>query len=633
MCGVMGWGFPADGGSVDSCSVADVLKHRGPDSNGQFVDGRVGLVSSVLAIVDRKGGAQPKEIRVHGRTTVGVYNGEVYNHEALRRVLSTAGIPFRSDCDSEVAIAAVAEWGRQAFTRFDGQWAMATWDGAELMLARDPFGIKPLYYWHGPEGIVFASEPKAILVHPPVRRAPSVDAILDYLLHGFTFAAGYCRSDRSFYEGIHAVPPGCVVSWTPDNRIRIDRYWHEPVGGALPAAPGHALRDTVATSIRECLMGDVPVSVALSGGLDSSIIASVAAEELRSRGAGPLIANCIRYPDGGENEDAEHAALLGSARGDIALAFADLREEDYLRDLDRMIWHFDEPHWEPKQVAMFRNYGELRRRGAKVVLSGEGADELFFGYFHKFPGFRNPEIRSVAQFRAMWVTRLPYVRALLHPSLRRRLEDRIDEWVDEVFRPALDISSSPARAMQIWYTRTFLHWLLLDNDRCSMAHSLEGRFPYLNRAVVELAFAIPPEMHVGESYGEEKLLLRRAFERLLPPEIARRRKSPLPSPSDYRLHEQIVRRLEAEMDQAAPEIWEVLDRPGVETLIRQYRARAAEVLRISSRTLAGELMTAYTPMGETWVPRTPHVFALLTLLVWWRLKFSAPTPENPAWLN
>ncbi|MFN7914558.1 MAG: asparagine synthase (glutamine-hydrolyzing) [Vicinamibacterales bacterium] len=633
MCGIAGFSAdPQTGHGHQLGRMLDAISYRGPDGRGTYSDEDISIGSLLLAIVDVRRGHQPFIRTFDGRKFVGVVNGEIYNYRQVRTELAQLGLQFSTDCDSEVAVAAFAVWGTAAAERLDGQWALALWDAGtrQLLLSRDRFGIKPLFYYQRDGFLAFASEPKALLALPNVPRRPNVTSIREYFLHGFAFAAGYSLSHRSFFEGIHSLPPGHVLRWTAGGAVKLVRQLSPPViapfnEAELADAPDRLL-DALQRSTQDAMMGEAPVAVALSGGLDSSIIATVAATELARRGESPLLASCIRYRTQGSNEDAEHATLLRDwldGQAPVDLVFSTMDPASYLHDVDDLVDHFDEPHWEVKQLAMFNNYRCLRSHGAKVVLTGEGADELFFGYYHRFPGFKNPVLRSADDLRTAWANRLPSVEALLAGSDENSLRGLQDEAIDRIYRPAVAAGADPDQAMQQWYLATFLHWLLLDNDRCSMAFSLEGRFPFLSRDVFELALRIPPRVQVGDDLGGEKLVLRQAFKGLLPEGIWKsRKKAPLPSPLGLQFHRLIAKALQVAIDDAPPDVWDVLSRDGAKALWVGYAGAVDDLERRGALAAGGEELTRYLRLDEPWSVRTPHAFGLLTLLRWWRRNFS-----------
>ncbi|HEX8572889.1 MAG TPA: asparagine synthase (glutamine-hydrolyzing) [Allosphingosinicella sp.] len=626
MCGI--FGALGETRGVDArreiaAAMAKVLRHRGPDSHGVFELEQGFIGANRLSIVDIEGGDQPMRRSLGGRGAVIVYNGEIYNLAELREMLVRKGLHPSTHCDTELVLLAYLAFGEACVERFDGQFAFAIWDEADrkLFLARDPAGIKPLFYAEVGKRFVFASEPKALFRHPDVACVPHVPAIAEYLLHGYAFASGYVTGKRSFYEGVTALAPGEILTIRDGTRTK-RTYWSLPEQSnkeCSPAEWGRAVREAMQRRIADYVSDEVPVGVALSGGVDSSIIAALAAEELTNRGR-EVIVSTISYAGGQPNDDCSHAEevakLLQSRNLRLRFDRSVLSAEDYLGELDKMLWHFDEPHWEIKQLAMFRNYAKLKQLGAKVVLTGEGADELFFGYYLKFPGFTNPRLSSADDLRAHWRARQGHVMSLFAPAMQaelgRTLDTLMEEAIDRYYSAAP--SASPEKRMQAWYFRTFLHWLLTVNDRCSMAFSLEGRFPFLDRDVVDLAFAMPAELNTT---GVGKTILREAFADVLPEAVVQRPKAPLPSPIDPAFHRVVGqafdREVEREDDTA---LWNVLSRSAARELGGQYSH--------ALNGLAGrdaEPLVSYLYLSQPLGLRTPQVFAHLTLQRWWRINF------------
>lgn len=631
MCGIAGFSIRTDDAQVLMEHMLGRLRHRGPDDHGHFVDDRFAIGNVLLSIVDIGHGRQPFVLPHGGETYVTVFNGEIYNYVRLREELQQIGMKFHTNCDTEVVAAAYAAWGSKAVERFDGQWSCAIWcaKSGKLFSSRDPFGIKPFYYWTKGDAIAFASEPKALFQLPWIACQPNPQAIYNYFLHGFAFAAGYAGNSQSFYADINQLPPGHNLEWTKEKGPLIRPWFQLTPGEPFKAAERADVIDhihrTVRESVHACLMGDAPVGFALSGGLDSSIITTVAAEEFKRCGMPPPLAVSITYDGQKENEDACHAGLLAQhldQTNPIHIAYSHISVNAYLDDLDLMLQHFDEPQWEVKQLAMFNNYKVLKRLGAKVVLTGEGADELFFGYYHNFPGFLHPQIDDMETLRRLWRQRIPVTKALLAGVETAHLDEMMNESLKNYYLPYCVEDFEPARRMQCWYLHTFLHWLLLDNDRCSMAHSLEGRFPFLNRSVLDLAMRIPPAWQVGDDYGAEKMLLREAFKNNLPEAIwKQRKKAPLPSPLNLSFHHKIGHALESAIRTAPTEIWSVLDRNYVAALSRNFENKLTCLQQQGATESGGTELTRYLRLQEPWELRTPHAFALLTLLRWWTINF------------
>jgi asparagine synthase (glutamine-hydrolysing) len=266
------------------------------------------------------------------------------------------------------------------------------------------------------------------------------------------------------------------------------------------------------------------------------------------------------------------------------------------------------------------------------VLTGEGADELFFGYYRKFPGFRDAALSGSADFAALWRRRLPIVRRLLAPAFNDGLvseelaDGLIDGAVASYLEPYWSATGNRLRAVQCWYLHTFLHWLLMDNDRCGMAHGIEGRFPFLSQRLVSLALRLPPEWNTGDGGAVlEKALLRRASEGRVPAEVWRdRAKSPLPIPLASRYHARIAERLSLEVERSPAGVWSMLDRRAVLKMIDAFRAQ----LR-SAGAEDGDALTAYLPLDAQYHVRSSHLFAVLSFIRWYVINFEEDRKELP----
>lgn len=607
-----------------SAAMARALRHRGPDDHGTYEADGVLLGATRLAIVDVNHGKQPVRRTFGGKTAAIVYNGEIYNAADIVRDLARHGAVPQTRCDTELVLLAYLVHGPQCVERFNGQFAFAIWDeaAAHLFVARDHAGIKPLFYATPGGAFVFASEAKALFEHPRIPRRPNGEALVEYFLHGHAFASGYVTGQRTFYEGVKALPPGHTLT-LKNGRVQLDRYWRAPIRhGRERSAAAWAgdVRDVLTSHIGAFTPTEVPVGVALSGGIDSSIITSLVTREMNARGQRP-VACSIFYDGGQENADYHHASLVVAdlRRQGFELGFerSVLSAPTYLSELDAMLTAFDEPHWEMKQLAMFRNYGQLKRSGAKAVLTGEGADELFFGYFKKFPGFLRPQLASGDELAHHWSFRVPLVRKLFHSQpngcVAATCGRLMDESIAAYYAGGWD-ASDPDKRMQNWYFNTFLPWLLTVNDRCSMSWSLEGRFPFLDKDLVELALEMPARFNAS---GEGKHVLRDAFRDLLPPAIVDREKAPLPSPEDREFHRVVGRAFaETVKSSATSGIWDVLDRANCLSRAEQFTA-AVEAPDISG-------LKGYMYLDDAYQTKTTHIFGLLTVLRWWHLNFEHP---------
>jgi asparagine synthase (glutamine-hydrolysing) len=519
MCGICGLYAPGGGlGEPDRALGAMVasLAHRGPDASGVHVDACAAIGSTRLAIVDLLGGDPP--IYNEDRQVVLVYNGEIYDHLRFRSRLERLGHRFASHTDSEAVVHAYEEDGIDCVASFNGMFAFAIRDlrRDELHLARDRFGQKPLYYhWDG-ETLTFGSELKALLASGRVRAQLDLDAMVEAL----TFQN--IVSMRSIVRGVSLVPPGSVLTASRSG-ITIRRYF-DPIpapDASIDAREAPALVErTFRSAVERHLMSDVDVAAYLSGGLDTGSISSIASAALPR-----LSTFCIGFDvTGAEGLEAgfdeladarELARTLGTHHHDLRLDAADMEMV-----LPRMMRHLEEP----RMNFSYPNYlaAGLASRWVKVVLSGAGGDELFGGYPWRYAHAADDAFPN-GYFR--------YWNRLLTPGeLREALQPDVLAQVDltrprRVFDEVMDESEGhPALDRVLHYeSRTYLHGLLVLEDKLSMAHSLESRVPFLDHELVDLALAIPAEHKL--SGARSKDLFRRAVAGILPEAVATRGKT------------------------------------------------------------------------------------------------------------
>ena len=375
MCGVLGWFGPHVAGDAARFSAAlDLLAHRGPDDRGQWVRDGVMLGHRRLAIVDLSlAGHQPMEEPDSG--AVIVFNGEIYNHLELRAELASLGHRFAGHSDTEVLLHALAEWDTAALPRLNGMWAFAFWqpERKRLLLARDRFGVKPLYYRNAVGGLAFASEPKALLALFPEHRVVAEETLLDFLGNNLLYARG-----ESFYRGIHVVPPAhCAVYEQATGSLQLSRYWDYPsqVDATLGADAAVQQFDALFTdAVRLRLRSDVPVGVTLSGGLDSTGVLA-AASPMSAR---PLTCFTSVYGDG-EMGELPWAQSASAAVGAPLLPVA-APQQDWLATLRKVAWHMDGPGYSPAVYPLWHLMQRARSESVPVLLEGQGADEALAGY-------------------------------------------------------------------------------------------------------------------------------------------------------------------------------------------------------------------------------------------------------------
>jgi asparagine synthase (glutamine-hydrolysing) len=537
MCGICG--IASTRGTADPerlAAMSAALQHRGPDADGTYVDGPIGLASRRLAIIDLAHGDQP--ISNEDGSVVVVQNGEIYNYEELMFELRRAGHAFRTHCDTEVLVHAYEEWGTGFAERLRGMFAIAIWDTRErrLVLARDRYGIKPLYYRAHDGELEFASE---------LRSLPRGEIDLDALE---AFLAFNCvPAPFSIFRDTRKLPPGHLLVWRSGSELRLERF-----ARPAPAAAGDVrdddeaelieeLRARMRDSVRAHLVSDVPVGVLLSGGVDSGLLTALAAEETDY----PLHTFSIGFEESSFDElsdarlvaeryDTEHHELV--LRPDAALLLPALADA------------FDEPFADSSALPTFL-VSQLAAQDVKVALSGEGGDELFGGYYTYAADLLAQRVGGVASRLAPLVERLPtstrkasldykakrFVRAAHLPPLERH-----HGW-KEIFTPDLRTeltgrrsSFDPVDLLRARFDETdgaelltrlqdvdlgtyLVDDLLVKTDRASMAHSLEARVPFLDPIVTGFAFALPTKHKVRGL--QKKVLLRKAAEPLLPKRI------------------------------------------------------------------------------------------------------------------
>ena len=559
MCGIVGILKLDPRETVDEARLKrmrDVLRHRGPDGEGLWIDGPIGLGHRRLAIVDVAGGQQPMT-NEDGRAWI-IYNGEIYNHAALRPGLEAKGHRYQTRSDTETILHLYEEEGERCVEQLQGMFAFALWDTTHqrLLLARDRLGIKPLYYAQTDRELLFASEIKAILAAGPIR--PELDPrVLPGLL-----ATRYVADEGTFFRGIRKLQPGHTLTWSVPEGNRTRRYWHLPVASDdNPAGLRERAIDLEARLegvVRSHLMSDVPLGLFLSGGLDSTGLAALMAPMVGER----LRTFAVGFDDEATNE-LPYARLaaesVGAQHHEVVVS-----PEDFLAALPRLVWHEDEPLAFPSSVAL--NFvSQLARPHVKVVLTGEGSDELFMGYnwyrvtawnerLGRLYGTLAPAPLRAGVRRA--IGRLPhpvarYARrsflalgtgprelfyenfAVFSAAQRRALllDRRLTETVDpyrEQLRCFDEHPGSTLDRMSRADLQTYLVELLMKQDQMSMAASIESRVPFLDHKLVEHVVRTPAKFKIRGL--TTKAILREALRDRVPREILRRRKLGFPVP-------------------------------------------------------------------------------------------------------
>jgi asparagine synthase (glutamine-hydrolysing) len=559
MCGIAGIVKLNPQETVDEARLKrmrDVLRHRGPDGAGLWIEGPVGLGHRRLAIVDVAGGHQP--MANEDQTVWIVFNGEIYNHAALRPELEARGHRYQTRSDTETILHLYEEEGPRCAERLQGMFAFAIWDRTRgrLLLARDRLGIKPLYVACTDREILFASEIKAILSAGSIRPELN-DAILPEFL-----ATRFVAGEETFFRGVRKLLPGRTLSWSPDEGFRERRYWRLPVDTSGSEATfkqqASEVRVRLEAAVRSHLMSDVPLGLFLSGGLDSSGLAALMAPMVQE----PIRTFSVGFSEPEANELA-YARLAARAVG------AEHREvivspEEFFNVLPRLIWQEDEPIAFTSSVPLYF-VSRLAQDHVKVVLTGEGADELFLGYNrYRVTAWNDRLGRSYGRLApAAWrrtVSRLiaglpkpirhyaarsflaldPGPRALFYDNFSVFPEALLSDLItDKGILTARDPYAEGMRCfeehpgailerMSHADLQTYLVELLMKQDQMSMAASIESRVPYLDHEFVEHVVAIPGGFKLRG--WQTKAVLREALRDLVPREILTRRKMGFPVP-------------------------------------------------------------------------------------------------------
>src|SRR5579862_2414484 len=546
--------------------MRDSIAHRGPDGAGLYLAPGVGLGHRRLSIVDVAHGQQP--MYSEDQRFVIVYNGAIFNHPTLKPELEATGVRYRTRSDTETVLHLYERFGERAVERMRGMFALAIWDCRErtLYLARDRYGVKPLYYVHSSDGtLVFGSEIKALL--PALGRSVALnrEVLPDFL-------ANHSPSgEATLFEGIRRLPPGHTLTWQ-DGRISLRQYWDIEFDDTRPAPrPGsqaeraivEEYRERFTEAVRLRLMSDVPLGMFLSGGIDSAAITALMSTLVKE----PIRTFSVAFAEREANE-LEYARCVASAyrteHREIVVSPA-----EFFAELPRLVWHEDEPIAHPSSVALYF-VSRLAAQHVKVVLTGEGSDETLAGYTRYpvtaynarlgaiyrrlLPGFARRGLRRVLESLPMtsrvrqraartFLTRgsdldelyfdnfAVFSRAAQHdillPELRAEL-GAIDPYA--AYHRALERVAGKPLVSQLLYAdaKTYLHELLMKQDQMSMAASIESRVPFLDHPLTEWVAALPQAMKLRGT--TTKWILREAMSGRLPPPVLARRKMGFPVP-------------------------------------------------------------------------------------------------------
>ena len=566
MCGINGIALSSRSSSrleyETLIRMRDCLTHRGPDDTGVFIDGRIGLGHRRLSIVDVATGHQP--MTNEDGTLHIVYNGEIYNHADLRPGLEAKGHKYQTHSDTETILHSYEEHGVDCVNDLRGMFAFAIWDQKkkDLFIARDRLGVKPLYYVLTPDGsLYFASEIKSLFAAGALRPSLNYSAVPDYLANHAT------SGEDTLFAGVKRLLPGHILLWR-DGSLKISQYWDLQFSGesGTPRSDDDYVEEWLEmfrTSVRLRLMADVPLGMFLSGGIDSSAIAAMMSGMVDE----PIKTFSVAFDDREANELAYARLVANKFNTDHHEVV--VSPEDFFAALPKLVWHEDEPLAHPASVPLYF-VSRLAAKHVKVVLTGEGSDEMLAGYYRyrktvlnlsfgkRYHRLTNENLRRLVS-QTIWnlpggsklgrkLTRtflcLPATLESLYfdnfgvfskdkqqDLLTRNARERIgtlDPYAG--IRALLEQSDAETLLNQLLYadTKTYLHELLMKQDQMSMAASIESRVPFLDHKLVELTARLPERMKLRGM--TTKYILRKSMKGILPQEILTRRKMGFPVP-------------------------------------------------------------------------------------------------------
>lgn len=506
MCGIGGYlsfdGFRSSDEILDN--MASVMTHRGPDGAGTYRDGSLGLCHRRLSIIDlSENGLQPMQSE-DGRFVIS-YNGEVFNFRELKRQLEVKGIQFRTKTDTEVVLKSLMVWGTEALLKFNGQFALAFWDRKkkELWLARDRYGIKPLYFSQRNGCLAFASEIKPIFQHPNFAPDLDVYGLSEYLSFQNFF------TERTLFSGVEILPPATLMRVSGDGTQHCTKYWdfcfQEPEIGKKEVSKDEYREELdflIQNAVKRQLMSDVEVGSYLSGGLDSGTITSIASKThpgMKTFTCGFDLNSASGIELGmDERQVAEHLSyVFGTEHYQVVLKAGDME-----RILPKLVYHLEEP----RVGQSYPNFyvAQLASKFTKVVLSGDGGDELFAGYpWRYYRAVTNSSFDNyIEKYHRFWQRLLTdqMLSRVMKPTFRHGIPTPSKTIFKNIF-PFKDHTAQRPEDyinMSLYFeSKTFLHGLLVTEDKISMANSLETRVPFLDNDLVDFAMLLPVKYKLG----------------------------------------------------------------------------------------------------------------------------------------
>lgn len=601
MCGIAGI-FHLSGEPVSPVllrRMTDALAHRGPDGEGFYTDSFIGLGHRRLAIIDLSPAGHQPMISPDGNLIL-TYNGEVYNFRELRKELESLGHVFRSRSDTEVILHAYAQWGPECLSRLNGMFALGLWDRKrqELFLARDRYGIKPLYYTFRGNCFLFASEQKAILSHTAITREIDLEALLEY----FTFQNIF--TDKTLLKGIQLFPAGCwarLPLGSTATSLKLSQYWDyaygEPDQPEDDAAYLEELDRLFLQAVNRQLVSDVDVGSYLSGGMDSGSITAIAARQLpyiKTFTCGFDLHSTSGLELGfDEREKAEFMSyLFKTEHYEMVLKAGDME-----RILPQLAWHLEEP----RVGQSYPNYyvAQLASKFVKVVLSGAGGDEMFGGYpWRYYRAVVNHDFQEyVDNYYLFWQRLIPNrdLRHVFSPVWDQVRHVWTRDIFENVFRGNRHVHPEKPEDYinySLYFeAKTFLHGLLVVEDKLSMAHSLETRVPFLDNDLVDFAMRVPVRLKLKnmsdvvklnenepgrktdkyfQKHRDGKLLLRQMMEHLIPKQITDAVKQGFSAPDASWFKGESMEFVQRLLYNENARIYEFLDKTAVQKLVNEH---------------------------------------------------------------
>ena len=598
MCGIAGL-ININGNSVSPAilrRMTDAIAHRGPDGEGQWIEGNVGLGHRRLAIIDLSPAGHQPMISLDHRYVLS-YNGEIYNYRELRAELEAIGCWFRSNTDSEVVLNALAHWGVDALLKFNGMFAFALWDRKEksLLLGRDRYGIKPLYYCLQGGLLAFGSEQKAIISHTQFNKKINKSALLEY----FTFQN--ILTDQTLLEGIHILKAGHYAIFdTGSSKLSMYCYWdyrfREPDQQATKQEYIEELDRLFHQAVNRQLISDVEVGSYLSGGMDSGSITSIAAKSFPNLktftcGFDLSSASGIELAFDERTKAEAMSALFKTEHYEMVLKAGDME-----RCLPQLSWHLEEP----RVGQSYPNYyaAKLASTFVKVVFSGSGGDELFGGYPWRY--YRGASSQGFEEYINQYY--LYWQRLVTNQEIKKLFspiaKDVDGVWTRDIFRDVFNTHDNILNRPEDYINhslyfeaKTFLHGLFVVEDKLSMAHGLESRVPFMDNDLVDFAMQCPvglklnnlsevlkinendpgnKQNHFFQKTNDGKQILRDVMGRYIPSEITQAEKQGFSSPDGSWFKGESMEFVKRTLFSGNARIYDFLDRESVRSLVDQH---------------------------------------------------------------